>query len=83
MSERLNHGVYCLTDNERIEIKRVCSKDNPFEYYYEIAIVRNDMIHNFAVGYREKLSEILNFMKANKKLTAWKNIVPPNSILIW
>ncbi len=80
MPERLNHGVYCVTDDERIEVKSIGSKDNPL---YEIAIVGTNMTHNFEVGYRETLSEILNFMKFNKKLSAWKNIVPPNTILNW
>ncbi len=75
--ERLFNGLYCITGNKRIEVKRIFSKGFTFDYYFEITIRRLDLKNdNVVIHYNESFSLTLKMMKANKKLTSWKNLIP-------
>ncbi len=77
ISERLQAGVYCMTDNKRIEVKIIWAKGLSFDHKYKITVTRTDLENdNVVIHYHEKLATVLSVMKAYKNLTAWKNIVP-------
>lgn len=77
ISERIATGVYCMTDNKRIEVKIIWAKGLSFDHKYEVTVTRTDLeTDNVVIHYHEKISTVLSVMKAYKNLTAWKNIVP-------